>query len=304
MGETDYQQLQAYIEAALEGEQVTCEVTITPPDGRMRDVAVTYIPDIGEDHTIRGAFGLISDISDHKLAERLKDEFVSVVGHELRTPLTSIHGSLKLIATNQLGELTAQGGELISIAIKNTERLTRLINDVLDLERIESGRVSMAMAICNLSDLLEQATQAMQVMADEQNVQLLTAAMDMPIWDDADHLMQLLTNLLSNAIKFSPVGGVVRVSVIEHETKVQISVKDQGRGIPSDKLELIFERFQQVDASDSRRRGGTGLGLTICQKIVQQHGGRIWAESLLGEGSTFYVTLPKNKERLKEFLGS
>lgn len=296
MGEIDYQQIQPYIEAALEGEERTCEATITPPDGQTRDVAVTYIPDIGEDHTIKGVFGLIGDISDRKLTERLKDEFVAVVGHELRTPLTSIHGSLKILSSNKLEHLSAKGKEIVGIALKNTERLTRLINDVLDLERIESGRVSMDMKVCNLAELVEQAAQAMQAMADEQGIQLLTAAVDTPIWADADHIIQLLTNLLSNAIKFSPAGATVRLSLIDSDTETKISVKDQGRGIPPDKLDMIFERFQQVDASDSRRRGGTGLGLAICQKIVQQHGGEIWAESRLGVGSTFYVTLPKSDE--------
>ncbi|MBE9066873.1 PAS domain S-box protein [Leptolyngbya cf. ectocarpi LEGE 11479] len=295
-GKVDYQQMQPYIEAALEGERVTCEVVMTPPDGRQRDVVVTYIPDIGDDHTIKGVFGLISDISDRKLTERLKDEFVSVAGHELRTPLTSIHGSLKLISTSKLGQLSAKGQEIVDIALKNTERLTRLINDVLDLERIESGRISMDMESCNLAELVEQATQAMQAMADEQGVQLLTAVLDTPIWADADHIIQLLTNLLSNAIKFSPAGSAVRLSIVDSDIQTKIAVKDEGRGIPSDKLDIIFERFQQVDASDSRRRGGTGLGLTICQKIVQQHGGKIWAESVFGKGSTFYVTLPKRNE--------
>lgn len=296
LGKADYQQMQPHIEAALEGQRVTCEVVMTPPDGRQRDVSVTYMPDIGDDHTIKGMFGLISDISDRKLTERLKDEFVSVAGHELRTPLTSIHGSLKLISTNKLGQLSEKGQEIVDIALKNTERLTRLINDVLDLERIESGKIAMDMDVCNLAELVEQATQAMQTMADEQGVQLLTAVLDTQIWADADHIIQLLTNLFSNAIKFSPADSAVRLSIVDSDIQTKIMVKDEGRGIPSDKLNIIFERFQQADASDSRRRGGTGLGLTICQKIVQQHGGRIWAESIFGEGSTFYVTLPKKSE--------
>ncbi|MEL6901589.1 MAG: ATP-binding protein, partial [Cyanobacteria bacterium J06606_4] len=246
----------------------------------------------------------------------MKDEFVSVVSHELRTPLTSVHGSLKLLATGRLGTLTEQGEDLLAIALQNTERLTRLLNDVLDLERMSSGHATFTPTICAVPDMLQSAADAMQAMADEYNIVLKikihpakanfptgraevsaqttspTAEQPFNVWADPDQVMQALTNLLSNAIKFSPRGETVWLTARKLDQKVEFSVKDFGRGIPSDKLETIFERFQQVDTSDARERGGTGLGLAICREIIQQHQGRIWVKSIHGKGSSFYFTLP------------
>ncbi len=301
-GKAYYQRARPYIARALSGEQVEYETSLTFPDGARRDLLVTYIPDVGEGGQIKGCFGLVSDISDRKATERIKNEFISIVSHELRTPLTSIHGSLKLLATGQLGTLLPQGQEVLNIAITNTERLTRLINDVLDLERIESGRVSLVPQSCSLMQLMQEATQTMAAMADERGIQLQVVPTQATVWADADHVLQTLTNLLSNAIKFSPAGTVVQVDAADCDPDMSVCVTDQGRGIPADKLELIFERFQQVDASDSRQRGGTGLGLAICKQIVQRHGGKIWAESTLGEGSQIFFTLPKGDPSKKRVL--
>ncbi len=296
LGDDYYQQIQPYIDGAMAGDRVCFESQFTPQDGQVRYLETTYIPHIDDEGTIKGFFGLSSDISDRKATQQIKDEFVSVVSHELRTPLTSIHGSLKLLATGQLGQLSAQGEGLLQIALKNTERLTRLINDVLDLERIDLGKISMSIQVCNAGELLLQAAQSVQSMADERQISLSTTPADMAIRADSDHILQTLINLLSNAIKFSPSGSTIRLTATQREHDVLFQVSDQGRGIPPDKLESIFERFHQVDASDSRKRGGTGLGLSICQKIVQGHGGHIWVESTLGEGSTFYFTLPMASE--------
>ncbi|MEO1126956.1 MAG: PAS domain S-box protein [Cyanobacteria bacterium J06639_16] len=292
MGSEYYAQVQPHIDKALLGQRVSFEAEITIPDGRSRYLLATYIPEVNDQGKVKGFFGLTNDISDRKATEQLKDEFVSVVGHELRTPLTSIHGSLKLLATQRLGTLVPQGQEILAIALKNTERLTRLINDVLDLERIESGQVTLAMQTCNVAELMIPAAQAMQTMANDHGVQLLVTPLDATIWADPDHMAQVLTNLLSNAIKFSSADSTVWLNAVNRETDLMLYVKDQGRGIPPDKLEIIFERFQQVDASDSRQRGGTGLGLAICKQIMRQHGGQIWAESTIGEGSTVFLTLP------------
>ena len=292
MGDAYYAQAKPHIEAALAGHEARLEAEVTTPDGRSRYLLTTYIPEIDEDGNIKGFFGLTTDISDRKAAERMKDEFVSIVGHELRTPLTSIHGSLVLLASNKLGTLTPQGQEFLEISLKNTRRLSRLINDVLDLERIESGRVTMSLQTCHLGDLMVQATQAMQSMADEHHIDIALEPMEWMVWVDADHILQVLTNLISNAIKFSPTHTTVSIKATKRDHDILIHVQDQGRGIPDDKVETIFERFQQVDASDSRLLGGTGLGLAICKNIVQRHGGKIWAESTLEEGSTFCFTLP------------
>ncbi|HBB32064.1 MAG TPA: hybrid sensor histidine kinase/response regulator [Cyanobacteria bacterium UBA8803] len=246
---------------------------------------------------VQCALLIANDITARK---HLENEFISLVSHELRTPLNSILGALDLLGTGQLGTLTEQGQKFLSIATSNTERLTRLVNDILDLERMKSGKIVMHKVKCNAADLIIQATEAMQAMADTSQVKLNTKPLSVELWADPDRLLQTLTNLLSNAIKFSEPGDTVWLSA-ELKSKgaftptlntLLITVRDKGRGIPSDKLQIIFERFQQVDASDSRKKGGTGLGLAICRNIVQQHDGKIWAESFLGEGSIFYVQLP------------
>ncbi len=292
VGDAYYSQAKPHIEAALSGQQVRFEADVTTPDGNARCLLTTYIPEIDEQGEVKGFFGLTNDISDRKAAERMKDEFVSVVGHELRTPLTSIHGSLVLLASQKLGTMPPQAQEFLEISLKNTQRLTRLINDVLDLERIESGRVTMAMQTCPLTDLILQAVQAMQSMADAKAIQLTLEPTPVTVWVDADHIIQVFTNLLSNAIKFSPAQATVWIGSTKREHDILVWVKDQGRGIPTSKLDTIFKRFQQVDASDSRQLGGTGLGLAICKNIVQRHGGKIWAESTPGLGSTIFFTLP------------
>lgn len=292
-----YQQMLPHLEQALAGEKVTYEAQMIQSSGEKLWTSVSYIPDI-QDGQVKGLFSLVSDISDRKAAEQMKDEFVSVVSHELRTPLTSVHGSLKLLSTGKLGELNVQGKELLEIALKNTERLTRLINDVLDLERIGSEKTQLSLEKCSVPALLKNAVEAMQAMADDYGIILSIQPVDDPeaayVWADADQVMQALTNLLSNAVKFSLQGSAVwvRARALEND-KIEFLVKDSGRGIPSDKLETIFERFQQVDTSDSRERGGTGLGLAICREIIQHHQGRIWAKSVHGKGSSFYFTLPK-----------
>ncbi|MBH8565226.1 response regulator [Nostoc sp. CENA67] len=235
---------------------------------------------------------ILRDITERKQIERMKDEFVSVVSHELRTPLTSIHGSLGMLASGLLQPDSDQGKRLLQIATDSTERLVRLINDILDIERIESGKVKMERETCNLTELIHSAVNIMQPLANKAQVTLSISSLPVQLWADPDRIVQTLTNLLSNAIKFSSAGQTVWLATQLQKDEVLITVKDTGRGIPSDKLKSIFERFQQVDSSDSRDHDGTGLGLAICQSIVEQHGGRIWAESTLGEGSTFYMNLP------------
>ncbi|EHC18890.1 multi-component transcriptional regulator, winged helix family [Fischerella thermalis JSC-11] len=264
----------------------------------------------------------LQDVSDRKQVERMKDEFVSVVSHELRTPLTSIHGSLGMLASGLIKPDSEQGKRLLQIAVDSTDRLVRLINDILDIERIESGKVKMEKQTCNVADLIAQAINVMQPLADKAKVTLSVSSLSQQLWADPDRIVQTLTNLLSNAIKFSTAGSTVWLSaeLVSGENftppplpygkprkarlhpitpsphfpnyHILFTVRDTGRGIPSDKLESIFERFQQVDSSDSRNHEGTGLGLAICKSIVQQHGGEIWVDSQLNEGSTFYFTLP------------
>ena len=315
-GEICYQRMQPYINEALAGNVVIYENEISITDGTTRSVNITYIPHRDLDDRVSGFFALTSDISDRKAIERMKDEFISVVSHELRTPLTSLHSALKILATGRLGTLPEDGQQLLAIADENTERLVRLVNNVLDLQRIESGAVTMEKQVCNAADLTIHAVEAMQAMAQQHGIILVDRSLDVQLWVDADYIVQALTNLISNAIKFSSPGGNVWLTVacppqpkgrkstkskasrVRVPVDVLFQVRDEGQGIPANKLESIFERFQQVDSSDSRKKGGTGLGLTICRKIIEQHGGKIWAESSLGVGSTFSFTLPAYNNEL------
>ncbi len=232
------------------------------------------------------------DISQRYALDQLKDEFISTVSHELRTPLTSIRGALGLLSSGMLGETNEKATNLLRIALTNSDRLVRLINDILDLERIQSGREPLNFKPVQLAGIVTQAIDDMQPMADAAGVKLIHDATQVDISADPDRLLQVITNLLSNAVKFSPPNSPVSVMLRPGVTGVILSVIDHGRGIPTDKLETIFGRFQQVDASDSRQKGGTGLGLAICRTIVMQHSGRIWAERNPVRGSTFRVFLP------------
>lgn len=239
-----------------------------------------------------------------KLAARsdmdsVKDEFISTVSHELRTPLTSIRGALGLLTSGMLGDIDPKSQNLLRIASSNTERLIRLINDILDLERMESGRAPLKLRRCSIQDLAREAVDTMTPMADNAGIHLeLTcyAPRDSIYFDaDPDRMLQVLTNLLSNAIKFSPVGSTVAVQIDSDTNSVLLKVVDQGRGIPPDKLEAVFDRFQQVESSDASKKGGTGLGLAICRSIVQQHGGAIWAQANQnGPGTTLWMQLSRS----------
>jgi len=267
------------------------EDTIYRGDGTSfpAEYALTPILDQGR---FSGSVLSFRDISQRYALDRLKDEFISTVSHELRTPLTSIRGALGLLSSGILGKVNDKAANLLRIALTNSDRLVRLINDILDLERIQSGREPLAFRPVHLEEIVRQAIDGMQPVAEAAGVQLIHDTTQVEIAADADRLLQVLTNLLSNAVKFSPPNSTISVMLRPGVTGVTLSVIDQGRGIPADKLEAIFGRFQQVDASDSRQKGGSGLGLAICRTIVLQHSGRIWAERNPVRGSTFRVFLP------------
>ncbi len=240
----------------------------------------------------------------HRLAERsdldtAKDEFISTVSHELRTPLTSIRGALGLLSSGLLGDVDARAQNLLRIASTNTERLIRLINDILDLERMESGRSPVNLRRCSLYDLAREAVDTMTALADAAQIRLdlhYSAPHDSIYFDaDPDRILQVLTNLLSNAIKFSPAGSTVSVQIDANVDTLSLRVIDRGRGVPVDKLESIFNRFQQVDSTDSSKKGGTGLGLAICRSIILQHNGVIWAQpNQSTAGTTFCVQFARS----------
>jgi signal transduction histidine kinase len=230
-----------------------------------------------------------------KIAKQ-KDELLAIAGHELRTPLTSISAAVRLLATGKLGEFTAQGQALINIAAINIDRLIRLINNLLDLEHLESGELQMDKKSHCILDLVEQAIAAMQPMAQKQDITLKHHEISsrLKVWADGDQVLQILTNLINNAIKFSPAQSAITVQAEVQDKQVKVLVRDQGRGIAPEQCDRIFERFKQVKLKDQNTHKGTGLGLAICREIVRQHNGSIWAESELNQGSTFIFTLPQD----------
>ena len=257
------------------------------------------------------------DITERQILERIKDEFISIVSHEIRTPLTAIYATLGMLSKGVIKPECEKGKRALRIAARNTERLVQLVNDILDLERLESGNMTLIKQTCNVAELLQRSTYLMEMIANEANINLLLNFQDVQCYADPDRIIQVLTNLISNAIKFSPPGATIWLSAELQEQEenkqnpfpyslslpfshlsfpafpaILFKIKDQGRGIAPEKMEAIFDRFHQIDASDTRQKGGTGLGLAICRSIVQQHGGQIWVESNLNEGSTFYFTLP------------
>ena len=238
--------------------------------------------------------GIVRDITERQKVDRMKNEFVSTVSHELRTPLTSIRGSLGLIAGGAVGDLPPKMRQLIDIAYSNSERLVRLINDILDIEKIESGKIVVNMQTHALMPLIEQAIAANRGYAEQHGVhfvleQRLDAAM---VNVDADRLMQVMANLLSNAAKFSPPNVPVLIHVYSVEDRVRIAVTDSGPGVPESFQDKIFQKFTQADASDTRQKGGTGLGLAISKILVERMHGSIDFESMSDQGSTFFFELP------------
>jgi PAS domain S-box-containing protein len=262
-------------------------------NGTFFDAQYVACPQIDEGYPV-GTTVLFQDVTERRALERMKDEFISTVSHELRTPLTSLRAALGLIAGGALHARPEKAQQMLDVAIGNTDRLVSLVNDILDLERMSAGKMQMHLADAKISDLLQRAADLQHSTVQKTGVQFRIDAEPVTAQVDADRILQTLTNLVSNALKFSPPGSQIRlIARATGPNEVLVGVIDQGRGIPSEKLETIFERFQQVDASDSRMMGGTGLGLAICRSIVEQHGGHIWAESASGEGASFYFTLPR-----------
>jgi PAS domain S-box-containing protein len=285
----------SYIADAIQGQTATSvEDTYRCADGRQIPVEVTASPLDGDSST-PGAVIVFRDITQRREVDRMKKEFVSVVSHELRTPLTAIRGSLGLLAGDRLGELTPPAARMIRIALDSTERLGRLVNDILDIERMESGSMPMDFRDHDVAELVRTAVTQLRPIATQTGVPILTGQVQGRVTADGDRIVQTLVNLIGNAIKFSPVGGVVTVAAArdDQEQTIVFSVADQGRGIPADKLERIFERFEQVDSSDGREMGGSGLGLAISRSIVERHGGSIWADNAPTGGAVFRFTVPQ-----------
>ena len=301
MGEEFYQVVRARVDEVLSGYPVVYERTQKTARGDYRDYVVNYFPRYGdgkEEGEVIGFYSLATDVTELKRIDRMKSEFVSTVSHELRTPLTSIRGSLGLISGGVAGELPERVKTLVDIARNNCERLIRLINDILDIEKIESGKMRLDLQVVDLKPLLVQVLAGNEGFGAAQNVSLRLnfPEGELRVHVDSDRLAQVVTNLLSNAMKYSPPGGVVEVDVKRAGLGVRVEVRDHGPGVPEEFRKRIFQKFSQADSSDTRQKGGTGLGLNISRAIVERLGGSVGFDSKVGVGSTFFFELPEWKE--------
>jgi PAS domain S-box-containing protein len=271
-------------------DQRFIESSIDAQDGeRPVEIAISRVDRPGEPLFVC----VLRDIGERKRVEKLKSEFVSTVSHELRTPLTSIAGSLDLIAAGATGPVPAQAATLVEIARKNSRRLVRLINDILDVEKIDSGQLVLDFRRIDLREVTEGAIETTAAFAREHGVEYrLVADGEFLVYGDTDRLTQVLTNLLSNAAKFSPAGEAVEVELTRDGNEVRVEVRDRGPGIPAAFRDRIFQRFAQADGSDTRGKGGTGLGLAISKSLIERHGGRIGFDTESGQGTRFWFALP------------
>ena len=280
---------------ALRGEPViNQELEIHHPDGRVFPILASGAPLRNELGHVAGAVVAFQDLSRLREVDRMKDEFVSIVSHELRTPLTSIRGSVQLVLDVPDSVPDAEHRLLLQIALNNCERLVRIINDILDVAKIESGHLTLNRKPVNVADIVRQSIQVVEGTARTAQVTLdarLPAKLR-PVMVDQDRIVQALVNLLSNAVKFAPQGSTVTVTAAGSGNVVTLAVSDEGEGIAPENLNRLFMKFQQVDSSSSRRKGGTGLGLAITKALVEQHGGRIFVDSEVMKGTRFSFTLP------------
>ena len=280
---------------ALDGETTKNEeLEIHHPDGRVFPILASGAPLRNELGHVAGAVVAFHDISRLREVDRLKDEFVSIVSHELRTPLTSIRGSVQLVLDEPGSVPDPEMRKLLQIALNNCERLVRIINDILDVSKIESGNLTLRRKAVHVADLVRQSIEVVASPAANARVRLEVnvPASIWPVMVDPDRIVQAIVNLLSNAVKFAPPDSAVTTTVTGSEHMVTIAVADHGEGIAPENLNRLFRKFQQVDSSSSRRKGGTGLGLAITKALVEQHGGRIFVDSELHKGTRFSFTLP------------
>lgn len=260
-------------------------------DGSSFDAELVSAP-ILDDGSALGTVVVFRDVSERHAVGRMKTEFISMVSHELRTPLTSIRGALELLDAGAAGVLEPRAARMVQVAKVSSDRLMRLINDMLDVEGMASGKLTVELRPVEAAHLVAASVTEMAGLAVSSGVLLRTHAAEGVVMADADRIVQTLNNLLGNAVKFSEPGSAVDIAATLDGTEVRFEVSDTGPGIPTDQLETVFQPFYQGDASDTRARGGSGLGLAISRGLVERHGGRIWATNIEGGGTIMSFTLP------------
>lgn len=288
--ETDREKTESAIARIVKGvENVAIENRAIRRDGSELDIVWSAHWSAADD----SLFCVAHDVTERKEIERMKREFVAMVSHDLRTPLTSIQMYLSLLGTGVYGNLNDNGLDNLHSADGSINRLINLINDLLDAEKLESGKFEINCFDVSMADVLEDAVMSVQAYAAQQGVLLDLIPYDSDVHADGDRLIQVVVNLLSNAVKFSPRESKVTISAVEHSDCVEVRVTDRGRGIPQDQIATIFEKFTQVKKNDAKKMRGSGLGLSICKAIVERHGGTIGVNSDEGNGSTFWFKIPR-----------
>jgi signal transduction histidine kinase len=262
---------------------------LPPPHGSTDEIGALE----GQFYNMANRVG--STVAQLKELDRVKTDFISIASHELRTPMTSVKGSLSLILSGNLSEIDPDVKEILTIAEKETDRLIRLINDILDLTKMEANKLSLDLQWNQISEVVDSAVQGLAGLYEVSKVSIAVSPYIHPIQVkmDKDRIQQVITNLLSNAVKFSPAGSVITVKSEPYEKGIVVSINDRGQGITVESQAHMFEKFASYDSGKSKIIKGTGLGLPICKAIVEQHGGQIGVKSELNQGSTFFFFLPE-----------
>lgn len=269
------------------------ETTVCRSTGEMFPAEVTL-----SSFLVRGERKILvacKDVTERHAIEQTKREFVAMVSHDLRTPLTSLQGTIYLLVNGALGTINERGAEILRKMDGELLRLMRLINDLLDLEKLKSGKFDLQLQEAKISELVEAAVNAVRQSAELRQIEVVVESVDWMIECDGARIIQVLVNLLSNALKFSPSNSRIEVSIIRFDSFIEVAIRDRGRGVPAEFATAIFEKFKQVKREDSIHHNGTGLGLPICKAIIEQHGGTIGVSSIEGQGSTFWFRLPDAK---------